>query len=149
MITKRLKPHAVYTDVVNGHLLPEKESYGMADFKALVKEGWARVDARWIVICTSMYYHGEKTDEVDELLAGDFLEKCARKDAMDERKAEGKLDKECDKLTEKALMNYCSERMIPADSTMHCLMRISVHNMIQTKGLEITRKMVDCGAVRP
>lgn len=149
MITKRLKPHAVYTDVVNGHLLPEKDSYGMADFKALVKDGWSRVDARWIVICTSMYYHGDKTKEVDDLLGGKFLDDCARKDAADERKAEGKLAKECDKLTEKALMLYCSERGIPADSTLHCLMRASVYNMIQADGLEITRKMVDGGAVRP
>ena len=149
MITKRLRPHAVYTDVVNGHLLPEKERYGMEDFKALVKDGWARVDARWIVICTALYYHGDETDEVNELLGGDFLNSCARKDAADERKAEGKLDKECDRLTEKALMLYCSERGIPADSTLHCLMRASVHNMIQADGLEATRKMVDGGTVRP
>lgn len=149
MITKRLKPHAVYTDVVEGHLLPEKKSYGMDDFKALVKEGWARVDARWIVICTSMFYHGDKTKEVDDLLGGKFLDECARKDAQDIRKAEGKMARECDKLTEKALMIYCSDRMIPADSTLHSLMRASVHDMIREKGLEVTRKMVDGGAVRP
>ena len=55
---KELPEHAVYTDVVNGgHLLPEKKKYTMKDFKALVKEGYSQVDARWVIICSHIYWH--------------------------------------------------------------------------------------------
>jgi len=57
-VVKELPEHAVYMDVVNGgHLLPEKKKYTLRDFKALVKEGYSQVDARWIVICSHLYYH--------------------------------------------------------------------------------------------
>lgn len=149
MITKRLRPGALYNDILSGgYLMPKKEKFGMDDFKALVKEGWGRIDARYIVICNAIHYHSEDTME-REMFRDKFVLDCAKKDALDERKAEAKKAKECDKLTEKALMLYCTERGIAATETLHCLMRTAVHGLIESKGLEVTRKMVNGGAVKP
>lgn len=48
----------VYSDIVNNNLiLPKKEKYTMRDFKKLVNSGHTQLQARFIVICSSIYYH--------------------------------------------------------------------------------------------
>ena len=61
---KELPKKAVYTHVINGgHLLPEKKKYTMRDFKNLVKEGYSQVDARWVLICSNIYWHYPNTSK--------------------------------------------------------------------------------------
>jgi hypothetical protein len=55
---KQLKENAVYSDVVNGgYILPKKDKYTMKDFETLVNDGWDRVSAKFIVMCSGIYYH--------------------------------------------------------------------------------------------
>ena len=55
---KVLPDRAVYMDVVNGgHLMPKRKKYTMRDFKALVEEGYSQIDARWILICSNIWYY--------------------------------------------------------------------------------------------
>lgn len=52
----KLKENAVYSDVVEGgYILDKKDKYTMADFKKLIKAGWNKIDARWIIICSTVY----------------------------------------------------------------------------------------------
>lgn len=58
METKCLKENAVYSDAVSGgYILPLKEKYTMEDVKTLIKDGWSKIDARWIVLCSWVYHN--------------------------------------------------------------------------------------------
>lgn len=47
----------VYSDILkNGLLLPQKSKYTKRDFKKLVKAGNAPKEARFICLCSAIYY---------------------------------------------------------------------------------------------
>ena len=75
----KLPEKAVYSDVVNaGFILPYKRKYTMYDFKKLVRKGWSQVDARWIILCSEVYYHYEvkEVSITKEIETGIFLDLC-------------------------------------------------------------------------
>lgn len=70
---KELKEHAVYSDVTNNDLiLPYKRKYTIKDFDKLIKDGWEPSSARWIILCSAVYWHCEKhkTSEVSKTVVG-------------------------------------------------------------------------------
>lgn len=71
---KTLPMNAVYSDVVNANLiLPQKRKYTITDFRKLLKEGWNQVDARWIVLCSAVYWDAEPNKKLE---SADFLKMC-------------------------------------------------------------------------
>lgn len=71
---KKLKEHAVYSDVVEaGLILQKKEKYTVADVKKLIKSGWGALDALWIVKC-SWVFHKSKISQ--KLLSNSFFTSC-------------------------------------------------------------------------
>lgn len=68
METKCLKENAVYSDVVSGgYILPLKEKYTMKDVENLIKDGWGKIDARWIVLCSWVYHNTSIDNEVSAM----------------------------------------------------------------------------------
>lgn len=71
---KTLPMNAVYSDVVNANLiLPQKRKYTINDFRKLLKEGWSQLDARWIVLCSAVYWDAEPNKKLE---SSDFLKMC-------------------------------------------------------------------------
>lgn len=49
-----------YSDVIKKNLiLPQKNKYTISDFKKLVKTGYTQLEARFILICTDIFYNYE------------------------------------------------------------------------------------------
>ena len=81
MITKKLRDHAVYSDIEKNNLfLKKKEKYTARDFNKLRKDGWGNLDARFIIICTAINYSADITKN---FLSYNFLEKCEINDSME------------------------------------------------------------------
>ena len=71
---KQLPEKAVYSDVVNNNLiLPQKRKYTIRDFRKLLTEGWNQIDARWIVLCSAVYWGAEPNRKLE---SADFLKLC-------------------------------------------------------------------------
>lgn len=57
----------VYSDVINnGLLLPKKDKYTKKDFDFLLKEGKKPKDARFICICSAIYYNTTYSEFFDK-----------------------------------------------------------------------------------
>lgn len=71
---KTLPEHAVYSDVVNNNLiLPRKRKYTISDFRKLLAEGWSQIDARWIVLCSAVFWNAEPNKRLE---SAKFLDLC-------------------------------------------------------------------------
>lgn len=74
MTMKSLPEHAVYSDVINaGLILPKKQKYTIRDFRKLLTEGWSQVDARWIILCSAVYWNTEPNKKLE---SANFLKLC-------------------------------------------------------------------------
>lgn len=53
----------VYSDVVkNGLILEKKKKYTISDFRKLVEAGFTQLQARFIVICSDIYYYYDEQE---------------------------------------------------------------------------------------
>lgn len=71
---KSLPEHSIYSDVVKNNLiLPKKRKYTIQDFRKLLAEGWNQIDARWIVLCSAVYWDAEPNKKME---SAKFLTLC-------------------------------------------------------------------------
>ena len=139
-IKNKLPDKALYSDVISGgHLLPEKAEYGMSDYRKLVKEGWGHVDARWIGVCSSIYYGAKCNDDV---MGSAFCDKCCILDMKEAREREAEISAECDRLANEAMKVYAEEHYVPAGpATVRKVWNV-LAEIIKTQGIEAARARV-------
>ena len=71
---KQLPEKAVYSDVINSNLiLPCKRKYTINDFRKLLAEGWSQIDARWIVMCSAVFWNADLSNQIG---SAKFLDLC-------------------------------------------------------------------------
>lgn len=70
----------VYSDILKmGLIQPYKKNYGLDDFKKLVETGMSQLTARFILLCTVVYYNIDCKQECylqDDMCGSGFLKKC-------------------------------------------------------------------------
>ena len=73
-----------YKEVVkNGLILPKKEKYTLKDFKKLVNAGYTQLEARFITICSGIFYFDYEPGHVSQIFfSSDFTTKCKYNNAL-------------------------------------------------------------------